>query len=70
MFSSRHAYGTCLWPERTRLNAGALQALERVAGVVDDVALAAGAGDGQQMVVQDEDAEVGLAAANCSSIHA
>src|SRR5438477_6209683 len=37
----------------------ALQALDRIAGVVDDVALAARAGDRQQVVVQDEDAEIG-----------
>ena len=37
----------------------ALEHLERVAGVVHDVALAAGAGDRQQVVVQDEHAQVG-----------
>ena len=36
----------------------ALEGLERVAGVVDDVAFAAGSRDRQQMVVQDEDAQV------------
>ena len=41
------------------VDAGALQALERVARVVDDVALAAGARHRQQVVVQDEDAQVG-----------
>ena len=41
------------------VDARALQALDRVAGVVDDVALAAGAGDRQQVMVQDEDTQVG-----------
>ena len=41
------------------VDAGALQALDRVAGVVDDVALAARARDRQQVVVQDEDLQVG-----------
>ena len=50
------------------VDARALQALERVAGVVDDVALAAGARHRQQVVVQDEDRAVGRSAANCSSI--
>ena len=44
------------------IDACALQALDRVAGVVDDVALAPGAGDRQQMVVQHEDLEVGFLA--------
>ena len=39
---------------------GALQALDRVARVVDDVALAAGARDRQQVMVQDEDPQVGV----------
>ena len=41
------------------MHAGALQALDDVARVVDDVALAAGAGDRQQVMVQDEDAQLG-----------
>ena len=41
------------------VDARALEALDRVAGVVDDVALAPGARHGQQMVVEDEDAQVG-----------
>ena len=41
------------------VHAGALQALDRVARVVDDVALAARAGDRQQMVMQHEDAQLG-----------
>ena len=36
------------------MHAGPLEALDRVAGVVDDVPLAAGARDRQQVVVQDE----------------
>ena len=39
------------------VHVGALEALERVAGVVHHVALAAGAGHGQQVVVQHEDAQ-------------
>ena len=49
------------------VDAGALEALDRVARVVDDVPLAPRAGDGQQVVVQDEDPQVG-GRANCSSI--
>ena len=67
-FSSFHAYGHVLVPGEHEMDAGALQALDRVAGVVDDVPLAAGAGDRQQVVVQHEDAQVGRLAANCSSI--
>ena len=40
------------------IDLGALQTLERVAGVVDDVPLAAGSGDRKQMVVQNEDPQV------------
>src|SRR3954464_8661243 len=43
-------------------DAGTLQALDRVTGVVDDVPLAAGARHREKMVVADEDAEVGLVA--------
>ena len=43
-FSSRQAYGTCLCPRKDEVHPRALQALDRVAGVVDDVPLAAGAG--------------------------
>src|SRR6476659_4417598 len=39
-------------------HAGALEALDRVARVVDDVPLPAGPGYGQQVVVQDEDLQV------------
>jgi hypothetical protein len=39
-FSSFQAYGTCLCPDKHEEHAGALQALDRVARVVDDVALA------------------------------
>ena len=46
-------------PREHEVHVGALQALDRVAGVVDDVALAAGARDRQQVVMQDEDAQVG-----------
>src|SRR5207237_3857169 len=41
------------------VDAGALQAFDRVARVVDDVALAPCTGDGQQVVVADEHAQVG-----------
>src|SRR5919106_1839479 len=42
------------------VDARPLERLEGVAGVIDDVALAAGAGHGQQMMVEREDAEVGV----------
>ena len=48
-----------LVPRQDEVDAGALQALDRVAGVVDDVALAPGARHRQQVVVADEDAQVG-----------
>jgi hypothetical protein len=41
------------------VHAGALEALDRVARVVDDVPLTPRTGDGQQMVVADEDPQVG-----------
>ena len=41
------------------MDAGALQALDRVAGVVDDVPLATRARHGQQVVVEHEDPQVG-----------
>ena len=50
------------------VDARALQALDRVAGVVDDVPLAAGAGHRQQVVVEHEDLQLGRLGANCSSI--
>ena len=56
-FSSRHAYGTCLCPESTRFTPDALQALDRVTRVVDDVSLAAGPGNGKEMMVEHEDAK-------------
>ena len=46
-------------PGEDEVDAGALQALDRVAGVVDDVPLAARAGHRQQVVVEHEDAQVG-----------
>ena len=49
-----------LVPGEDEVDPGALQALEAVAGVVDDVALAAGPRDRQQVVVQDEDLQLGL----------
>ena len=49
------------------VDAGALQALDDVARVVDDVPLATRARDGEQVVVQDEDPQVG-GLSNCSSI--
>jgi hypothetical protein len=39
-------------------DAGSLEALDRIPRVVDDVSLTAGAGNGKQMVVKDEDLEV------------
>ena len=48
-----------LVPAEDEVDARALEALDRVAGVVDDVALAAGARHRQQVMVQDEDAQVG-----------
>ena len=45
-----------LVPGKDEVHTRALQALDRVARVVDDVALAAGAGHGQQVVVEHEDA--------------
>ena len=45
------------------MHVGALEALERVAGVVHDVALAARARHRQQVVVQHEDAQEGLVGA-------
>ena len=57
--SSLHAYGTCLCPAEHEVDTRPLQALERVAGVVDDVPLAARARHRQQVVVDDEDAQVG-----------
>ena len=57
--SSRQTYGTCLWPGEHEADTRPLKALDRVAGVVDDVPLAPRAGHGQQVVVEDEDLEVG-----------
>ena len=57
-----------LVPGEDEVDAGALEHLDRVAGVVDDVPLAAGPGHGQQVVVADEDAQPASACANCSSI--
>jgi hypothetical protein len=48
-----------LVPAEHEVDARTLEALERVTGVVDDVALTPRAGHGQQMVVHDEDLEVG-----------
>jgi hypothetical protein len=42
-----------------QVDAGPLEALERVARIVDDVALTAGARHGQQVMVDDEDLQVG-----------
>jgi hypothetical protein len=50
------------------VDARALEALDRVARVVDDVALAAGAGDRQQVMVQAKTRRPSDAVANCSSI--
>src|SRR3954453_8470633 len=44
-----------LVPGKDEIHTGALQALEHVAGVVDDVALAPRSGYSQQVVVQHED---------------
>ena len=41
------------------MDARAQQALDRVAGVVDDVSLAPGAGHRQEVVVEHEDPQVG-----------
>ena len=60
--------GHVLVAREHEVDAGAQQHLEQVAGVVDDVALAAGAGNRQQVVVQDEDAQVGRSCENCSSM--
>ena len=49
-----------MWPAEDEVDARALEALERVARVVDDVPLAARARHRQQVVVEDEDAQVGL----------
>ena len=46
-----------------QVSLGSLQALERVAGVVHDVALASRAGHRQEVVVQHEDAQEGLVGA-------
>ena len=51
--------GDVLVAREHELDAGAQQALDHVARVVDDVALASRAGHGQQMVVEDEDPQVG-----------
>ena len=48
-----------LVPGEHEIDARPLEALERVAGIVDDVPLTAGARHRQQMVVDDEDAQVG-----------
>ncbi len=48
-------------PGEDEVDAGALEALDRVAGVVDHVPLAAGARHRQQMVVADEDPQPGVA---------
>ena len=45
-------------PREDDLHLRALKALEGVAGVVDDVPLAARAGDGEQVVMKDEYAEL------------
>ena len=58
-FSSLHAYGTCLWPERTSCTPARSRHSITSPGVVHDVALAAGAGHGQQMMVEDEDLQIG-----------
>src|SRR3954447_3726954 len=50
--------GHVLVAREDEVDARALQALDAVAGVVDDVALAARARDGEQVVVQDEDLQV------------
>ena len=43
---------------QNEVHTGALKTFDRVSGVVDDVALAPRSGDGQQMVVADEDPQV------------
>src|SRR3954452_8482750 len=48
-----------LVPGEHEVDARALQAFDRIAGVVDDVPLATRPGDGQQVVMEDEDAQVG-----------
>ena len=50
------------------VDAGALQALDRVAGVVHDVALAPRAGHRQQVMVEDEDPQIGESLGERSSI--
>jgi hypothetical protein len=49
--------GDVLVAREHQVDSRALQAFERVAGVVDDVALAAGPRDRQQVMVEDEDAQ-------------
>src|SRR5436190_24122324 len=44
---------------KDEIDAGALQAFDRVAGVVDDVSLTSRAWHRQQVVVADEDPQVG-----------
>ena len=56
--SSRQTYGHVLVTGQHEPDAGSLEALDRVARVVDDVALAPGAGNRKQMVVKHEDLEV------------
>src|SRR6266487_1214350 len=48
-----------LVPREDDVDPGTLKALDRVARVVDDVSLAAGPGDREQVVVADEDPELG-----------
>ena len=57
-----------LVPREDESHARTLEALDRVACVVDDVPFAAGARHGQQVVMQDEDLQLGGPSANCSSI--
>ena len=47
-----------LVPGQNEVHTGALKTFDRVSGVVDDVPLAPRSGDGQQMVVADEDTQV------------
>ena len=49
-----------LVPGKDHLDTRPLEAFERVAGVVDNVPLTAGSGNREQVMVEDEDPQVGL----------
>ena len=58
-----------LVPREDEVHSRALQAFDRVAGVVDDVPLTSRAGDRKQVVVQHEDTELGgLAPGSCMRV--